>query len=72
VKKIASSFLYSTKQGQQTLNSLGLKSFGLHKIEAFDIMLGNWVEDPQKLKKSLSSFFKGSLSKKRYEKKGKN
>jgi hypothetical protein len=44
-----------------------LQIFLLYKIEALDIMLGNWAENPlRKTKKSSSSFFKGSLNKKMY------
>jgi hypothetical protein len=54
------------------LNCLS-KTFALHKVEAFDIMLKNWVKNPfskkkrkkKNLRKSLLSFFKGSSNKKR-------
>jgi hypothetical protein len=45
------------------------KAFAQHKVEAFDVVLGNWIKNPQKIlktKKYLFSFFKGSSSRKRY------
>jgi hypothetical protein len=33
-----------------------LKTFVLHKVEAFDIALGNWVENPWKNKKIQKTF----------------
>jgi hypothetical protein len=33
-------FLHFPKQGEQTLNPLGLKHFKLHKVEVFDAMFG--------------------------------
>jgi hypothetical protein len=35
------------KIGLSNFETLWLKVFKLHKVEAFDIVLGNWVENPQ-------------------------
>jgi hypothetical protein len=46
VKKRA--FSTSCKTWSTNFESSCLKTFALHKIEAFDIVLGNWVENPLK------------------------
>ena len=63
-------FFTPCKTRSANFESSWLKTFALHKLEAFDILLRNWVESPQKelkSKKHLFSFFKGSSSRKRYE-----
>jgi hypothetical protein len=51
------------------LRSLGVKFFALHRVEASDIMLTDWVKNLEKElepRKSLFSFFKWSLNRKKY------
>jgi hypothetical protein len=40
--------LTTWKIGSTNFESSWLKTFALRKVEAFDIVLGNWVENPLK------------------------
>jgi hypothetical protein len=48
VKKRA--FFTPCKIGSTNFEFSWLKTFALNKLKAFDIVLGNWVENPQKNK----------------------
>jgi hypothetical protein len=54
VKKRA--FFTPCKIGSANIESSWLKTFALHKLEAFNLVLGNWVENPQKKIKTQKIF----------------
>ena len=62
-------FFISYKIGSTKFESSWFETFILYKVEAFDIMLRNWIKNPKKKKKPnlyIFLFFKRSLSRKRY------
>jgi hypothetical protein len=65
-------FLTPCKTRSTNFESFWLETFALHNIGDFDIMLENWIKFiKKKSRKYLFSFFKNSLSRKKYVIKGK-
>jgi hypothetical protein len=61
VKKRA--FFTYYKIGSANFESSWLKAFALQKLEAFDIVLGNWVGNPQKHKNPKNLYFHSLIPK---------
>jgi hypothetical protein len=55
------SFFSPCKTGSTNFESSWLKTFALHKLEAFDIVLRNWVENPREKRKNPKNLYFHSL-----------